>query len=333
MKDFTISRRKTILSLTALLLFAATRLHAQTCLTADDMDQATKTALINTAQSYYDSVARGDSATLQKNAIASLAGSFSDVETAVKDNQSNLSSAKPIPRSPFLFQAEGNALLERAEFLCGVFGPNGQTANSQVFVIPNLPPGNYGFVIQDVNTAKGSYTVSYVLEQQGTVWKLGGLYIKPAEVEGHDGNWFATRARELNAKGENRAAWFYFQQARELLVPVSFMSTITTDKLYDESQAVKPTDLPPSDLQANGKTYKLTALFPMVVGDEFDLVVKYQAADISNSAVTYQENMAVMKALLAKYPELRNNFDGVIARAVEPSGRDYGTMLHMKDIK
>jgi hypothetical protein len=111
------------------------------------------------------------------------------------------------------------------------------------------------------------------------------------------------------------------------------MSTITTDKLYDESQAVKPTDLPPSDLQANGKTYKLTALFPMVVGDEFDLVVKYQAADISNSAVTYQENMAVMKALLAKYPELRNNFDGVIARAVEPSGRDYGTMLHMKDIK
>ena len=196
MKDFTISRRKTILSLTALLLFAATRLHAQTCLTADDMDQATKTALINTAQSYYDSVARGDSATLQKNAIASLAGSFSDVETAVKDNQSNLSSAKPIPRSPFLFQAEGNALLERAEFLCGVFGPNGQTANSQVFVIPNLPPGNYGFVIQDVNTAKGSYTVSYVLEQQGTVWKLGGLYIKPAEVEGHDGNWFATQGRK-----------------------------------------------------------------------------------------------------------------------------------------
>ena len=43
--------------------------------------------------------------------------------------------------------------------------------------------------------------------------------------------------------------------------------------------------------------------------------------------------MAVMKALLAKYPELRANFDGMIARAVEPSGRDYGTMLPMKDIK
>jgi hypothetical protein len=40
-----------------------------------------------------------------------------------------------------------------------------------------------------------------------------------------------------------------------------------------------------------------------------------------------------MKALLAKYPELREAFDGIIARAVEPSGRDYGSMMAMKDVK
>jgi hypothetical protein len=34
-----------------------------------------------------------------------------------------------------------------------------------------------------------------------------------------------------------------------------------------------------------------------------------------------------------KYPEFRNGFTAVIARAVEPSGKDYGTMLAMKDIK
>jgi len=296
------------------------------------MEETTKTALLNTAQSDFDSIARGDSATLRQNSIASLAADFSDVETAVKDNQSDLAAAKPVARPPFLLQAEGNTPLERTEFLCGVFGSRGQTSDSRVFVIPHLPPGNYGFVTQDVSTTKRTYTVSYVLEQQGSAWKLGGLYIKPSEVGGHDGNWFATRARELKTKGENHAAWFYFQEARDLLVPVPFMSTMVTDKLYDEAQSVKPTDLPPTDLSSNGKTFKLTALFPLVVGNELYLVVKYEAASVANSAATYQDNMSVMKALLAKYPELRD-FDGVIARGVEPSGRDYGTMLHMKDIK
>jgi hypothetical protein len=40
-----------------------------------------------------------------------------------------------------------------------------------------------------------------------------------------------------------------------------------------------------------------------------------------------------MKALVLKYPEVRDAFDGVVVRGVEPSGKDYGTMLPMKDIK
>jgi len=40
-----------------------------------------------------------------------------------------------------------------------------------------------------------------------------------------------------------------------------------------------------------------------------------------------------MKSLVAKYPELRDAFTGVVARAVDPNGRDYGTLLAMKEIK
>ena len=43
--------------------------------------------------------------------------------------------------------------------------------------------------------------------------------------------------------------------------------------------------------------------------------------------------MAVIKALVGKYPELREAFAGVVARGVAPSGQDYGSMLPMKDIK
>jgi len=37
--------------------------------------------------------------------------------------------------------------------------------------------------------------------------------------------------------------------------------------------------------------------------------------------------------LVAKYPEIRASFAAVVARAVDSSGRDYGTLLAMKDIK
>jgi hypothetical protein len=41
----------------------------------------------------------------------------------------------------------------------------------------------------------------------------------------------------------------------------------------------------------------------------------------------------LIKALVVKFPEFRGAFAGVVARAVEPSGRDYGTLVAMKDIK
>ena len=316
-----------------LALLGGTPAPAQTCLGAGDMDPSTATALTNAAENYFQMIARGDSTTLQQNSIASVAANFSGIQTAVRDNQKDLAGATAVARPPYLLQAEGTAPLARAEFLCGVFGPGGQTAHSAVFEIPNLPPGNYGFVVQDVSTGKGPYTVAYVLQQESNAWKLGGLYIKPTQAAGHDGNWFAEKARAFKDKGQNLSAWFYYAEARELLVPVPFMSTMVTDKLYDEAQTVKPSDLPPSDLVANGKTYQLTALFPLPVANDLDLVVKYRSADVSNAAATYQDNVSVMKALLAKHPELRGAFDGVIARAVEPSGRDYGTMLAMQDIK
>jgi len=63
------------------------------------------------------------------------------------------------------------------------------------------------------------------------------------------------------------------------------------------------------------------------------VVVKYQTASVSDTGQTFQTNMAVMKALLLKFPELRDAFDGIVARGVEPSGRDYGSLMSMKDIK
>ena len=90
--------------------------------------------------------------------------------------------------------------------------------------------------------------------------------------------------------------------------------------------------MPPFDLALTGKTVHVTSLFPLTVGNDLDVVVKYQTDSVADTGKTFQDNVAVMKALLVKLPELRDAFDGVVARGVEASGRDYGTLLPMKDI-
>ncbi|HLW88784.1 MAG TPA: hypothetical protein VKR57_09835 [Terriglobales bacterium] len=316
---------------------SAASAHAQTCLTHGDMDAPVSAALEAAARRYFDMAARGDVASLKQNSIPVLAANFSSIEAAVKDNQANFAGAKTQPRPPFLLKIEGDKPLERAEFLCGVFSKNGQTANSAAFVIPNLAPGSYGFVTLELSGAQKAPTVSFVLQLQGSDWKIGGFYVHASQVAGHDADWFADKAKTFKAKGQNRDAWLYYLQARELAAPVPFMYTQITDKLYDESQAVKPGDLPMDgntvDLVAAGKTYRLTTMFPVAVAEDVDVVVKYQAADVSHTAETFKDNMAVIHALVSKYPELREAFGGVVARAVEPSGQDYGSMLPMKEIK
>jgi hypothetical protein len=309
---------------------------AQTCQTASEMDAATRTALENTAKRYFDMAAKSDTAGLQQNAIPSVASSFGGIESAVKENQAAFAGAQPSPKPPFLLEVSANAS-GRMEFLCGVFGRNGQTATSTVFVLNNLPPGKYGLVIVDAKGAKESRTLTLILQQMGTDWKLAGFYARANQVGGHDSAWFLQKARDFKAKGKQHSAWLYFREAVTLSIPVDFMSTLATDNLYDEMQSVQPSDFPagghPTDLAGSGKTYKLTEIFPLAVGNDLDLVVKYQAADVSNSGQTFQENTAVMKALLTKFPELRDAFAGIVARAVEPSGRDYGSMLPMDKIK
>lgn len=321
----------------ALFLFLRPAAVGQSCQTSSDLDDATRGALAAAAQRYFGMAAKGDVSSLRQNAIASLASDFSGIESTVKDHQPALDGAQAAVKSTFLLEAEGTAPLPKAEFYCGVFGKSGQTPGSAVFTLGNLPPGKYGVVILDAASAKGHTNFSLVLQLVGSDWKVGGLYLKSAQLAGHDSDWFVTKAREYKASGKMHVAWLFYLEARSLASPLSFMSTMATDKLYDESQGVRPADMPgdgkTSDLVAGTATYKLSAVFPEAVGNDLDLIVKYHAADISNTNQTYQGNVAVIGALVGKHPELREAFAGVVARAVDPSGRDYGTLLAMKDVK
>lgn len=311
--------------------------HAQSCQTANEMDDATKSAITTAAQRYFTMATGGDTASLKQNAIASLANDFSGIEGLVKARQPELTGAQATVKSVFLLDEQGVAPDPHAEFYCGVFGKNGQTPTSAAFYLNNLPPGKYGMVLMDASSAKGRTYFSLILQQEGTDWKLGGLYIKPAQIQGHDSEWFITQARQYKTKAQTHNAALFYQEARNLSAPLPFMGTLATDRLYDEAQTAQPPDFPAEgktvDLPANGATYKLIGVYPALLGNDLDIVVKYQVPDATNANQCFQSNMAVMKAMLMKYPELRDAFPGMNARAIDTNGRDYGTLMPMKDIK
>jgi hypothetical protein len=309
----------------ALSLWTLLPAFAQTCSTGSDMDAAAKAAVENTVRQDFQ-MAATNPAGLQQAALPS----FSGIANMATENKA-VFAGQPTVRAVYLLDNSTPAQ-GRAEFYCGIFNSPDRVG----FVFNKLPAGKYAIVIQDVKAANAAYTLSWILQQDGAQWKVAGLIPKVGQIGGHDANWYLAQARAYKGKNMNHNAWFYYLVADQLSRPFPAMSTPQLDKLYDEAQQIMPKDLPysgPIDLVAGGRTYKVMQIFPTPVGDVLDVVVRYQAPDISDTAATYKSNMDVIKALVTKFPELREGFAGVVARAVDPSGKDYGTLVPMKDVK
>jgi hypothetical protein len=308
-------------------------LVAQTCSSGAELDSAAKSAINSAATQYLNMSKNGDVAGLRSNAIPAISGDFSSIEQAVVTNKSYFAEGPATITGTYLLDAsQSKAALSRADFYCGIYNSQDRVG----FSIPNLPPGRYAVAIQKVS-GKNPITLTLILQDVGGAWKLAGYYPRLDAIGGHDGDWYLTKARDFKAKGQLHDAWFYYLTAWDLTAPVNFMSTPQLDKIATEMQAARPSDLPsgssPLSLSANGKVFKVTELAAVPVDNSLDLRIRYENPAAGDSGVAFKDNMAVIKAVVTKYPELRDAFDAIVARAVDTSGHEYGSLLPMKDIK
>ena len=319
-----------------LLLFlvgGASACAAQECYSGSEIDAASAKAIQTTARQYFDMSAQGDVAGLKASAVPDVAASFGGIEQAVVSDKQFFAQGKLAETRNFLLDARNSKTTwQRAEFYCGIYNSPDRVG----FAIPNLPPGRYAVTIAKV-TGQQPITLTLILEDAGQTWKLAGYYARLNSIGGHEGEWFLTKAREYKQKGQSLNAWLYYLTAWDLTAPVDFMSTPQLDKLTDEIQASRPANVPnssaPLELSAAGKSFKVSELAAVAVGPDFDLRVQYETPDASNPALASQDNLAMMKALLAKYPELRDGFTTLIARASDNSGHEYATLTPIKDVK
>jgi hypothetical protein len=317
-----------VLALVGLLATAAT---AQTCNTRHDMDPGVKAALERAALNYWNLSAQGNTAALQQAAIPEIQGNFAGIAKSAQDYAARFRSAQPHVRDVFLLTAEGAAPLPEARFYCGI-------ANSRrfvEFVIPNLPPGRYAVAVVDGRAPEGLNVLSVVMREDMGQWKLAGYYPKPGNIKGHDLSYYLQKAREFRAAGQNHNAWFYYLTVRYMAAPVDFVATSAIQDLDTEAQKVRPNDLPgeqPLNFSADGKTFPITSIEPVPTGDQFHLVLRYNWPDISNTGQIHVQNLNLIRAFIARYPEYKNAFDGVVARAVAPNGQDYGSLMSMQEL-
>jgi hypothetical protein len=209
-----------------------------------------------------------------------------------------------------------------------------------------LPPGRFAVVLADAAGAPLGGQLGLVLAWSGTGadagWKLAGLSIRQGILDGHDGVWYWTRARELARADQPRSdawsAWYSYEAARYLSVPVDFISSPNLEKLTQEQAQVKsatgnsPQEAFPYTVPAGDRSWKIDAVRLDPSLHQADLAVIYESTGVTDPAAVRTEATAVLSAFLKAQPALRENFHGLWAISVTNGKRTPVMELPMAQI-
>jgi hypothetical protein len=262
-------------------------------------------------------VAEQDFVTLKAALLPALAQDWEGMRGVIESSASLMKGGQIQLRSLYLMDASSLAAPADTQFFC----TSASGALTVTLTMRALPPGRYAMVLADAVGAPYAGQLGFVLVWDGPAdgWKLGGLTVRPGALDGQDGVWWWTHARELARSDQFWAAWYAYETARMLLLPVDILSTPNLEKLGSEQTAIKnsPQDAFPLTLPDGPRSWKIDAvrLDPTLL--HADLGVVYESIGITDPAAQRTEAIAVLSAFLKTQPGLRENFHGMWAYAVK----------------
>ena len=320
---------------------AQTAHPAERCVTQSQMTQPERDSLATAAMGLATKIQANDQAGVKAVTIADYQKDFAGMGQVIQATSPRLAGTAADVTDVYVLDASSLAAVNGtnpdAAFFCTL---NNSPAETE-FAIPQLPPGKYGFATVHMN---GSYPwqLSFLLRQEGGVWRLAGLYPKPMTAGGHDGLWYWTQARTMAARKEHWNAWLYYQQAESLLRPANFIQSTHLEKLQAEQVAATPTAVsdgiglenPLVVKGADGVEYKFTGMGvdDSLEKDKIDVTVHLKVDQIGDAVAAKKRNADAMSALLAAYPEMRKPFHGVWVFAEVPGQNPFATEEAMSEI-
>ena len=291
---------------------------AANCNTQAELLPQDRNALAATAGRLSDAVLQQDYAALKAALLPAVAQEWEGIRGVVEQTTPLLKGGQVQLRSLYLLDASSQVAPADTQFFCS----NASGSLTVTITMRALPPGRYALVLADAAGAPLGGQLGLILAWDGRSpspgWKLGGLSVRQGIIDGHDGVWYWSRARELAKADLPWSAWYCYEAARSLLVPVDFLSSPNLEKLAGEQAQLKnsPLDAFPYSIPDGPRTWKIDAVRLDTTLRQADLGVTYESTGVTDSAALRTEAVAVLSALLKAQPGLRESFHGFWAYAV-----------------
>jgi hypothetical protein len=236
-------------------------------------------------------------------------------------------------RNLYLLDATMLPAVADTQFFCS----NATGSLTVTITLQSLPPGRYAVVLADDAGAPLGGQIGLILAWDPTgaaAWKLAGLSVRQGIFDGHDGVWYWTHARELASQDQPWSAWYSYDAARWLLVPVEFLSSPNLDKLDHEQSLIKggPRDAFPISVHDGDRVWKIDSVRLDTSLHQDDLGVTYESTGVTDPAALRTEAVSVLSTFLKAQPALRASFHGLWAYAMKDGKRSPVMELPMAQI-
>ena len=300
----------------ALVVAAPVTALAVTCTTQAELQPPDRNALGTAGQRLAAAVVQQDYASLQSQLLPSISGQWNGIQGEIELGAPLVKGGQSQLQNIYLLDASMQTETADDQFFCS----NASGSLTVTISMRALPPGKYAVILANSAGAPLGGQIGLIVAWDATgttpAWKLGGVSVRQSVIDGHDGVWYWTRARAEAATGEPWSAWFSYDLARYLLLPVDFLSSPNMEKLNREQSQLKEQPGPfPLSIADGARTWKIDALRIDTTLRQADLSVTYESLGIADPAAARTEAIAVLSALVKVHPELRGNFHGLWAVA------------------
>ena len=299
------------------LLGAPVEASAVGCTTLAAMTSLDRNALMAAGGQLAVAVAQQDLGTLKAALLPAVASDWEGMSSEAQAGALLMKGGQVKLRSLYLLDATSLTAPANTQFFCS----NENGSITVTLTMSKLPPGRYALVLADGAGAPNAGQLGLILawDQAANGWRLGGLSVRPGALDGHDGLWWWTQARELAKEDQPWAAWYAYDTARALLSPVDFLSSPNLEKFNGEQAALQhtPPQAFPLTLPDGARTWKIDAVHLDLALLHPDLGVVYDSTGVADPAAQRTEAYAVLSALLKAQPGLRMSFHGLWAYALK----------------
>jgi hypothetical protein len=313
------------------LLLAPWTSRAASCTPEPQLGSLDRDALSAIVTKVANALTAQDYSTLQAVLLPQEAAQWEGIRAAVEQAAPLLKGGQFQLRNLYLLDASEQTAPADTQFFCS----NAAGSLTVTVNMSALPPGRYAVALADAAGAPLAGQIGLVLAWDGAAkeWKLAGLTVRPGVFDGHDGVWYWVRGRAL-AKPDPWSAWYSYDAARYLLLPVDFLSSPNLEKLRQEQALIMPSpqSASPLSLPDGDRTWKIEAVGLDPALREPDLGVVYQSTGVTDPAALRTEATAVLSAFLKAQPGIRANFHGLWAYAEKDGKRTAVIELPMDKI-